>query len=184
MVRNVFADTAYFIALVTERDALHLQALQLEKQVLGRCFTTEWVLAEVANHLCAASSRYLFKELMVQLQSTPGMTIVPVKTEQFSDACELYFKRGDKSWSLTDCISFLTMHKLGIRVALTPDEDFEQAGFERLMDPRPRGVSEPEVAYGAEGAYTAERVCAAGAIEPVAFGEGVRSSMELGGATP
>jgi hypothetical protein len=92
---------------------------------------------------------------MTRLQSRSDMRIVRVTPEHFKEGCELYFKRADKGWSLTDCISFLVMQELGIRAALTPDEDFEQAGFERLMEPRPPGVSEEPPEYGAAGSCVA-----------------------------
>jgi len=41
------------------------------------------------------------------------------------------------------------MREYGIDSALTSDEDFEQAGFKRLMDPGPLGVREPAARYGA-----------------------------------
>lgn len=42
-------------------------------------------------------------------------------------------ERPDKSWSLTDCISFVVMRDRDIRSALTADGDFEQAGFRALL---------------------------------------------------
>jgi uncharacterized protein len=45
----------------------------------------------------------------------------------------LYERRPDKSWSLTDCISFVVMQRDGISEALTGDHHFEQAGFVRLL---------------------------------------------------
>ena len=41
------------------------------------------------------------------------------------------------------------MHEYGIDSALTSDEDFEQAGFKRLMDPGPQGIREPAARSGA-----------------------------------
>jgi hypothetical protein len=75
--------------------------------------------------------------------------IVPVRHEHFQQGCDLYAKRKDQDWSLTDCISFVIMKEYGIDSALTSDEDFEQAGFVRLMDPGPQGVREPAARYGA-----------------------------------
>jgi predicted nucleic acid-binding protein len=51
MVKRVFADTAYFVALVRERDRLHHQATKLQKHPPGQLLTTEWVLTEAANSL-------------------------------------------------------------------------------------------------------------------------------------
>lgn len=42
-----------------------------------------------------------------------------------------FFKRpAAKSYSLTNCISFVVMKNLGLRTALTFDRHFQQAGFE------------------------------------------------------
>jgi uncharacterized protein len=42
-------------------------------------------------------------------------------------------QRPDKSWSLTDCISFVIMQDHGLLDALTGDHRFEQAEFTALM---------------------------------------------------
>lgn len=49
------------------------------------------------------------------------------------------------------------MREYGIDSALTSDEDFEQAGFKRLMDPGPLGVREPAARYGAGMEQTVEK---------------------------
>ncbi len=45
----------------------------------------------------------------------------------------IYEKRLDKDYSLTDCISILTMKTLNIREILTHDNHFEQEGFTILL---------------------------------------------------
>lgn len=46
---------------------------------------------------------------------------------------ELFGKRPDKDWSLTDCISFVVMHDYGLADALTTEHYFEQAGVNALL---------------------------------------------------
>ena len=46
-----------------------------------------------------------------------------------SPAEEAGVKVLDKSYSFTDCTSFVVMRELGIREALTTDRHFVQAGF-------------------------------------------------------
>jgi predicted nucleic acid-binding protein len=53
-----------------------------------------------------------------------------VRLEQ---AVELFRTRSDKSWSLTDCLSFVVMQEEQLSDALTPDHHFRQAGFRALL---------------------------------------------------
>jgi predicted nucleic acid-binding protein len=53
--------------------------------------------------------------------------------ELFRDALALYQHRPDKSWSLTDCASFLIMDRQQIAEALTHDRHFEQRGYRTLL---------------------------------------------------
>jgi predicted nucleic acid-binding protein len=41
--------------------------------------------------------------------------------------------RPDKAWSLTDCLSFVTMAEKNLREALTTDGHFTQAGFRAVL---------------------------------------------------
>jgi uncharacterized protein len=59
--------------------------------------------------------------------------IFPQTSEQFEKALGRYQAMSDKSWSLTDCASFLLMEAENIRAALTHDRHFLQAGFETLL---------------------------------------------------
>lgn len=59
--------------------------------------------------------------------------IVNVDDALFQSAFELYKTHKDKSWGMTDCISFVVMRERGIIDALTNDKDFHQAGFNALM---------------------------------------------------
>jgi predicted nucleic acid-binding protein len=62
-----------------------------------------------------------------------NVTIAEASHESFASGLALYSKRADKQWSLTDCISFVTMHDRGITQALTADKHFAQAGFTPLL---------------------------------------------------
>lgn len=149
MVTPVFADTSYFLALNTRRDRLHRQALALQASLNQPLLTTEWVLTEVADAMAAPATRARFAALMERLKSRSDVRIVSVSHEHFANGCTLYLQRMDKEWSLTDCISFLVMWQWGIRIALTADQHFAQAGFRILMNAEPYGVREPAPVYDA-----------------------------------
>ena len=128
-----FADTSYYIAPVNPDDETHELALNLTSEFEGEIVTTGWVLNELANHLVRPPNRALFLDMLAQMRADPSVTIVPMTQETFDRGLALYAERLDKSWSVTDCISFLVMEELTIADALTSDHHFEQAGFKVLL---------------------------------------------------
>lgn len=50
----------------------------------------------------------------------------------FYDTWRYFSQQADKSYSLTDCISFVLTERLGIRTAFAFDRHFVQAGFEKI----------------------------------------------------
>ena len=129
---NYFADTFYYLALINPHDATHDRAVALSQELRGGQVTTAWVLTELADAL-AASQRASFLALLKRLRKQPHVTIVPAGQELFEQGVDLYERRPDKTWTLTDCISFVVMEERGIREALTGDHHFEQAGFVALL---------------------------------------------------
>jgi predicted nucleic acid-binding protein len=60
-------------------------------------------------------------------------TVVAASRELVEQGIELYSKRHDKSWSMTDCTSFRVMEEFGITDSLSTDHHFEQAGYTILL---------------------------------------------------
>jgi predicted nucleic acid-binding protein len=58
-MKRVFADTAYFVALVRKRDQLHRQASYFQEHPPGKLLTTEWVLTEAGNTLAKPTRRLI-----------------------------------------------------------------------------------------------------------------------------
>lgn len=132
-MKPVFADTVYFLALLSPADQFHSRARELSQQPDRSLVTTEFVLMEVGDALSRPENRSRFARLLALLQAQDDVEIVPASNGLFRQACELHDQRPDKDWSLTDCTSFVVMKAHGIEEALTSDHQFEQAGFLRLM---------------------------------------------------
>lgn len=130
---DCFADTYFFIALLFENDAAHVRAQSVAAELSGRMFTSDWVLTEVADALALPGWRERFLPFLQFLRANPMVTIVPLNQALFDQGIALYDQRRDKTWSLTDCISFVIMQDHGLRDALTGDHHFEQAGFHALL---------------------------------------------------
>jgi predicted nucleic acid-binding protein len=127
-----FADTFYFIALVNRRDAAHQRVLEFAKS-RRQLVTTGWVLAEVLDGLSEPLYRNRVVLMLDALARSPETLIIPASEELFTQGYTLYRRHEDKSWSLTDCISFVVMREQGLSDALTGDHHFEQAGFNALL---------------------------------------------------
>jgi predicted nucleic acid-binding protein len=128
-----FADTYYYLAMVNPRDQAHRRVMALAGPMLGPIVTTSWVLTEVGDALAAPPLRPIFHDLMNELWADEETEIVAASDEPFRRGVALFARRPDKSWSLTDCTSFVVMADRGLTEALTGDHHFEQAGFRALL---------------------------------------------------
>jgi len=133
---RLFADSGYWIAILSPRDQLHEEALRFSRQMGSvHIFTSEWVLIKVLNAFAEGPSwlRQGASELVAKLEADSNVTVVRYASNDFSDSLRLYRERPDKEWSLTDCASFLIMRRHNIDSALTPDHHYEQARFKALL---------------------------------------------------
>ena len=132
-MNRVFADSYYFIALLNERDAAHHRAVGFSRNFRGGVITTRWILAEVADALCRKGMREGAARFLAVVHTLPSIQVLADSDALFDEGLELYCRRPDKEWSLTDCISFRVMSDMGLAEALTGDRHFEQAGFIALL---------------------------------------------------
>ncbi|MCL4215576.1 MAG: PIN domain-containing protein [Candidatus Hydrogenedentes bacterium] len=131
MIR-VFADTSFYVALVSPKDQWHSLAARAAQEHFDMV-TTEFVLIEVGNFLHRQPDREMFIGLLQTLSGDDQTTIVPASTQLFEAGSRLYSERPDKDWSFTDCTSFVVMNDLKLVSALSNDHYFRQAGFQLLM---------------------------------------------------
>jgi uncharacterized protein len=133
---EVFLDTSFAIAVTVSTDRYHETAvrqgieLRSSRAVL---VTTHAILTEIADSFSRPPYRAAATQLLRALQRDPGVLVLPVDSDLFARGHQLFIDRPDKTWGLTDCISFAVMQQRGIRDALTADRDFEQAGFVALL---------------------------------------------------
>ena len=135
-MKEVFADTGYWIAVLRRGDPLHAKAMEISGTLkTSRIVTSEMVLVELLNALgdSGAGLRATAASAVDRLRSAPNVLVVRQTSAQFDAALARYQSRPDKDWSLTDCASFLIMEERDIREALVHDRGFQQAGFRTLL---------------------------------------------------
>jgi len=135
-MRTVFVDTHYWVALTNPQDQWHQQTLAVSRTLQGvRMLTTEEVVTEYLNFLAPRGSHLRRRacEAVDRMIKNPNVVVVPQSHDSFQTGLRLYEQRPDKEYSRTDCISMLTMRRLGIYEVLTHDHHFSQEGFVVLL---------------------------------------------------
>jgi predicted nucleic acid-binding protein len=135
-MRQVFADTVYWIALANPLDQWHALASRASRSPRGaKIVTSEEVLIEFLAHFSGqgrtireGADRYAERVL-----SNPDIIVRPQSHDSFAGGFALYKARPDKGYSLTDCISMEAMRSEGTTQILTRDHHFTQEGFTILL---------------------------------------------------
>jgi predicted nucleic acid-binding protein len=132
MTTLYFADTWFWIALLSKRDNDHARAKKMEKAIPNSIIvTSEMVLTELLNDFASAGEFWRVQccNFVSRIISNRSVRVVSQSTELFSKSLGIYRTRPDHKWSLTDCSSFVIMGEESITHALTNDRHFAQAGL-------------------------------------------------------
>jgi len=135
-MERVFADTGYWIALLNPRDELHQTASTASRDYSpNQIVTSEMVLTEFLNSFSdyGPRLRQAAARAVGALRQASEIVIHRQTTQLFEKALQRYQDMADKSWSLTDCASFVIMEEEQLTAALTHDRHFAQAGFQTLL---------------------------------------------------
>jgi predicted nucleic acid-binding protein len=131
---RLLLDTVFVQALLNQRDQYHDKAKAFLPRVRDavEVWITKAILVEIGNAL-SAFNRPAAAQFIRQCYQTANVHVVSVDTSLLDRATQLYDARPDKTWGLTDCISFVVMQEQGLTDAVTADKHFVQAGFRALM---------------------------------------------------
>jgi predicted nucleic acid-binding protein len=135
-LRQIFADTAHWLALTNPFDQHHDKATRVSASLQGkRIVTSDAVLTEYLNALADRGStvRVAAVRSVESILRNSGVMVIAQTRRLFLKGFALYKARADKGYSLTDCVSMAIMRQQKITNALTTDHHFEQEGFAALM---------------------------------------------------
>jgi predicted nucleic acid-binding protein len=135
-MNEVFLDAAYAIALSSPKDQYHDAAMVIAEKLEAdrtQIVTTRAVMLEIGNALSKEQYREAAVALLDSLEEDPNVEIIDLDEILYKQGYNLFRKRTDKNWGMTDCISFIVMKNRDIYDALTTNEHFSQAGFNVLL---------------------------------------------------
>lgn len=130
---TAFMDTYALIGWINTRDSAHDRVKSYLDSYSGQIVTTEWVLLEFADALSLSKAKGYAIEAIKRIHRLAMFQVVGFEPKVHKAGFDLYENRSDKDWSLTDCVSFAVMTRLGLSDALTADHHFEQAGFRAVF---------------------------------------------------
>jgi uncharacterized protein len=135
-MRSVFADTLYWGASLNPHDQYAEIAAQVRASLgVVHLVTTDEVLLELLNLLSqeGRALRQAGTNAVLEILNAPDVTVHSQSHQSFLAGLDLYRRRSDKGYSLTDCISMATMRRFRISEVLTADHHFAQEGFTLLF---------------------------------------------------
>ncbi|NJO43690.1 MAG: type II toxin-antitoxin system VapC family toxin [Cyanobacteria bacterium CRU_2_1] len=109
-----FIDTSYLLALELANDQNHQAAQSHWKSLLMSApalVTTSYVLSETITYLNSRSYHTRAIRVGNSLLSSPSVQFVHVDESLFYAGWNYFQQHQDKTYSLTDCISFIVMQQ-------------------------------------------------------------------------
>jgi uncharacterized protein len=125
-------DSGFAIALVLKADQHHAKARSIWQRITSErrpLVTTTFVLDEIVTFLNSRGEHELAVDTGNQLMDSPAIEMIDVNLPLVQEAWRYFVNHCDKSYSLTDSISFVIMSKRNMVESLTFDRHFTQAGF-------------------------------------------------------
>lgn len=134
-MKGIFVDTAGWMACADSSDPAHRQASDARDAALeeGRVLiTTDYVVDETLTLIRARLSLTAAKSWWAQLEGSSRLWWEWIEAARAEKARDVFFRHSDKTYSFTDCASFVVMKELKLKQVLTTDRHFRQMGFEVL----------------------------------------------------
>lgn len=131
-MNHVFVDTSAWYEFADSRAPGHDAISDLIGGHRGRMITTTYVLAELTALILARFDHGRAAAVCEGIRRSPDVELVHPAAAEEEEAWDLFHSRPDKSYSLTDCLSFIIMRRNGLTTALSTDRHFQQEGFHTL----------------------------------------------------
>ncbi len=131
--KAAFVDTAGWMMLADASDPQHKASLAFRDKWLERggiFVSTDFVLDETLTLIRMRIDIGAAERWWNQVEESTRLSWESIDATRIEKARRWFFRWRDKAFSFTDCTSFVVMKERKLRLALTSDRHFSQAGFE------------------------------------------------------
>ena len=123
------------MSMADRSDPLHSSTQRIRDNYLEQGYiliTSDYIIDETLTLIRMRISIDAAEKWWEQINESPRLQIEAITSERAEKARVWFFKWRDKSFSFTDCTSFILMRELKIKYVLTVDKHFIEAGFNIL----------------------------------------------------
>jgi predicted nucleic acid-binding protein len=132
-MKRLFIDTAGWMSMADRNDAHHTDSTQVRDNWLeegGILVTSDYVIDETLTLIRVRLGIDAAEKWWDIVSDSPRLKVEWINSERAEKARRWFFRWRDKSFSFTDCTSFIVMRELRLKKVLTGDRHFIEAGFE------------------------------------------------------
>jgi len=134
-MKRLFIDTAGWMMLADASDPRHRDAMMHRDAWLEQgaiLVSTDYVMDETLTLIRVRMGIHAAERWWEQTEGSERLQWRWLEPEHAEKARGLFFRWRDKTFSFTDCTSFVVMRELRVKTALTSDRHFRRFGFEIL----------------------------------------------------
>lgn len=132
-MEHIFVDTSALYAFINAKDPDHLKIEGFLGGFKGKIYITNYIFDEIVTLVNARVGHEKAVYVGNILQRSPQVEKIWITPSDEKQGWELFASRKDKSYSFTDCTSFVVMKRLKIKKSLALNSHFKQEGFEEIL---------------------------------------------------
>jgi hypothetical protein len=134
-MEHAFVDTSAWFAYANRHDPDHTRLRTALQTFQGRLVTSNFIFDETVTLCLYRLGHQVAAAVGAVLLDAAVVALLRVTPEDEQSAWALFLARPDKTYSYTDCTSFVLMRRLRVQRAIALDTDFQREGFLLLPTP-------------------------------------------------
>ena len=134
-MEHAFVDTSAWFAYANRRDPDHARIRNVLQAYAGQLITSNFIFDETVTLCLYRLGHQIATKVGEVLLDPTVVNLIRLTPDDEHRAWSLFLARPDKTYSYTDCTSFVLMRRLGLHSAIALDVDFQREGFTLLPTP-------------------------------------------------